>query len=71
MVDTEDRSLHNGFQTSHEMNWLPRAMQVLRDELKGVHATIDELIERMPARLGISQLEIDYLAEMTGCRPGQ
>jgi LysR family transcriptional regulator, hca operon transcriptional activator len=39
MVDTEDRSLHNGFQTGHETNWLPRAMQVLRDELKGVRAT--------------------------------
>ena len=29
-----------GFQTGHEMNWLPRAMQVLRDELKNIHVTI-------------------------------
>jgi LysR family transcriptional regulator, hca operon transcriptional activator len=29
-----------GFQTGHEMNWLPRAMHVLRDELKNVDVTI-------------------------------
>ena len=29
-----------GFQTGHEMNWLPRAMHVLRDELKNIHVTI-------------------------------
>jgi LysR family hca operon transcriptional activator len=29
-----------GFQTGHEMNWLPRAMSVLRDELKDIHVTI-------------------------------
>ena len=29
-----------GFQTGHEMNWLPRAMQVLRDELKNIHVTV-------------------------------
>jgi len=29
-----------GFQTGHEMNWLPRAMHVLRDELKSIQVTI-------------------------------
>src|ERR1700716_608640 len=29
-----------GFQTGHEMNWLPRAMHVLRDELKTIEVTI-------------------------------
>jgi LysR family transcriptional regulator, hca operon transcriptional activator len=29
-----------GFQTGHEMNWLPRAMQVLREELKNIHVTV-------------------------------
>jgi LysR family hca operon transcriptional activator len=29
-----------GFQTGHEMNWLPRAMSVLRDQLKNIHVTI-------------------------------
>ena len=29
-----------GFQTGHEVNWLPRAMHVLRDELKNIEVTI-------------------------------
>jgi LysR family hca operon transcriptional activator len=29
-----------GFQTGHEMNWLPRAMHVLRDQLQNIHVTI-------------------------------
>ena len=29
-----------GFQTGHEMNWLPQAMQVLRDELKNTQVTV-------------------------------
>jgi LysR family hca operon transcriptional activator len=29
-----------GFQTGHEMNWLPRAMQVLRDELKNIELKV-------------------------------
>ena len=29
-----------GFQTGHEMTWLPRAMSVLRDELKNIHVSI-------------------------------
>src|SRR5258705_9855252 len=29
-----------GFQTGHEMNWLPRAMSALRDELKDINVTI-------------------------------
>src|SRR3982074_3597920 len=29
-----------GFQTGHEMNWLPKAMHVLRDELKDIEVTI-------------------------------
>src|ERR1700730_3236551 len=29
-----------GFQTGHEMNWLAKAMHVLRDELKNIHVTI-------------------------------
>src|ERR1700726_90208 len=34
------RTFAIGFQTGHEMNWLPRAMNVLRDELKDIHVTI-------------------------------
>jgi LysR family transcriptional regulator, hca operon transcriptional activator len=29
-----------GFQTGHEMNWLPQAMHVLRDELKKIQVTV-------------------------------
>src|SRR5258706_4564387 len=29
-----------GFQTGHEMNWLPRAMHVLRDELQNIDITV-------------------------------
>jgi LysR family hca operon transcriptional activator len=29
-----------GFQTGHEMNWLPRAMQLLHDELQEIEVTV-------------------------------
>src|SRR3954447_7423679 len=29
-----------GFQTGHEMNWMPRAMHALRDELKNINVTV-------------------------------
>ncbi len=29
-----------GFQTGHEMNWLPRAMYLLRDDLKGIEVRV-------------------------------
>src|SRR6195256_4337055 len=29
-----------GFQTGHEMNWLPRSMHLLRDELKNIQVTV-------------------------------
>src|SRR6202048_1010821 len=29
-----------GFQTGHEMNWLPRAMQVLHDKLQEIQVTV-------------------------------
>jgi LysR family hca operon transcriptional activator len=34
------RTFAVGFQTGHEMNWLPRAMHVLHDELKNIQVTI-------------------------------
>jgi len=33
------RTFAIGFQTGHEMNWLPRAMHVLRDELQNIDVT--------------------------------
>src|SRR6202007_874446 len=29
-----------GFQTGHEINWLPQAVHVLRDELKNIEVTV-------------------------------
>src|SRR5271154_7240003 len=29
-----------GFQTGHEMNWLPQAMRLLRDELKNIEVKV-------------------------------
>mgnify|MGYP001361161970 CR=1 FL=1 len=34
------KTLAIGFQTGHEMNWLPRAMHVLRDELQNIQVTV-------------------------------
>jgi LysR family transcriptional regulator, hca operon transcriptional activator len=34
------KSFAIGFQTGHEMNWLPRSMHLLRDELKNIQVTI-------------------------------
>ena len=34
------RTFAIGFQTGQEMNWLPRAMNVLRDQLKNIQVTI-------------------------------
>ncbi|CAN7719118.1 LysR family transcriptional regulator [Variovorax sp. LjRoot84] len=34
------RTFAIGFQTGHEMNWLPKALHVLRDELKSIQVTI-------------------------------
>ena len=36
----EKKTFAIGFLTGHEMNWLPRAMHVLRDELKNIEVTI-------------------------------
>jgi LysR family hca operon transcriptional activator len=36
----ERKTFAIGFQTGHEMNWLPRAMQVLHDELQEIQVTV-------------------------------
>jgi LysR family transcriptional regulator, hca operon transcriptional activator len=36
----ERKTFAIGFQTGHEMNWLPQAMHVLRDELKNIQVTV-------------------------------
>ena len=39
-AQTARRTFAIGFQTGHEMNWLPSAMRVLRDELARVEVTV-------------------------------
>jgi LysR family hca operon transcriptional activator len=34
------KTFNIGFQTGHEMKWLPRAMQVLRDQLKNIQVVV-------------------------------
>ena len=54
-----------GFQTGHEMNWLPQAMHVLRDELKDIEVTISsdyspDLAERLAGgRLDLAFLRVE------------
>src|SRR4029077_16104810 len=54
-----------GFQTGHEMNWLPRAMHVLRDELKNIQVTVSsdyspDLAEaRVRGRLDVAFLRVE------------
>jgi LysR family transcriptional regulator, hca operon transcriptional activator len=57
-----------GFQTGHEINWLPQAMHVLRDELKDIQVTITsdyspdlaEALARGRLDLAFLRLEPDY-----------
>jgi LysR family hca operon transcriptional activator len=54
-----------GFQTGHEMNWLPQAMHVLRDELKNIQVTVSsdyspELAEALVrGRLDVAFLRVE------------
>src|ERR1700693_4472188 len=51
-----------GFQTGHEMNWLPRAMQVLRDELKNIQVTVSsDYSPDLAEALGRGRLDLAFL----------
>src|SRR6201987_776554 len=51
-----------GFQTGHEMNWLPRAMHVLRDELKNIEVTISsDYSPDLAEALARGQLDLAFL----------
>jgi LysR family hca operon transcriptional activator len=39
-ADPKKSTIAIGFQTGHEMNWLPRAMRVLHDKLKDIQVTV-------------------------------
>ena len=57
-----------GFQTGHEMNWLPQAMHVLRDELKSIEVTVSsdyspdlaEALARGRLDLAFMRVEVGY-----------
>jgi len=57
-----------GFQTGHEINWLPQAMHVLRDELKNIEVTVSsdyspdlaEALARGRLDLGFMRVEPGY-----------
>ena len=51
-----------GFQTGHEMNWLPRAMHLLRDELKNIQVTISSDYSRdLAEALARGRLDVAFL----------
>src|ERR1700719_2123934 len=51
-----------GFQTGYEMNWLPRAMHVLRDELKNIQVTVSsDYSPDLAEALFRSQLDVAFL----------
>jgi LysR family hca operon transcriptional activator len=60
-----------GFQTGHEMNWLPKAMHVLRDELKSIEVKVSsdyspdlaEALVRGRLDVAFMRMEPDYELE--------
>jgi LysR family hca operon transcriptional activator len=60
-----------GFQTGHEMNWLPKAMHVLRDELKSIEVKVSsdyspDLAEALArGRLDLAFLRVEAGYDLT------
>jgi LysR family hca operon transcriptional activator len=51
-----------GFQTGHEMNWLPPAMHVLRDELKNIQLTVSsDYSPDLAAALARGRLDLAFM----------
>jgi len=56
-----------GFQTGHEMNWLPRAMHVLRDELKNIQVTVSsDYSPDLAEALARGRLDLAFLRVESG-----
>src|SRR5712672_3494920 len=56
-----------GFQTGHEMNWLQRAMHVLRDELKNIQVTVSsDFSPDLAQSLSRGRLDLAFLRVETG-----
>ena len=51
-----------GFQTGHEINWLPQAMHVLRDELKNIEVTVcSDYSPDLAAALARGRLDLAFM----------
>jgi LysR family hca operon transcriptional activator len=56
------RTFAIGFQTGHEMNWLPQAMQLLQPELKDIHVTVSsDYSPDLAEALTRGQLDVGFL----------
>lgn len=56
-----------GFQTGHEINWLPRAMHVLRDELKNIQVTVfSDYSPDLAEALARGRLDLAFLRVESG-----
>jgi LysR family hca operon transcriptional activator len=56
-----------GFQTGHEMNWLPRAMQVLHDELMNIHVTVSsDYSPNLAEAIARGRLDVAFLRAEPG-----
>src|SRR5882724_6637022 len=56
-----------GFQTGHEMNWLPRVMHVLRDELKNIQVTVtSDYSPDLAEALARGRLDLAFLRVESG-----
>jgi LysR family transcriptional regulator, hca operon transcriptional activator len=56
-----------GFQTGHEMNWLPQAMRLLRDELKNIDVTVSsDYSPDLAEALVRSRLDVAFLRAEPG-----
>ena len=61
------KTLAIGFQTGHEMNWLPRAMQLLHDELKDIQVTVSsDYSPDLAAAVARGQLDLAFLRVEAG-----
>jgi len=58
----ERKTFAIGFLTGHEMNWLPPAMHVLRDELKNIQVTVSsDYSPDLAAALARGRLDVAFL----------
>src|SRR6478672_3515189 len=56
-----------GFQTGHEINWLPRTMHVLRDELKDIQVTVSsDYSPDLAEALASGRLDLAFLRAEPG-----